>query len=475
MPTTKIDNTIDTALELYEKSLVRVMSSFQKRVIDIASKSKIGAADLYDTATFALNKNEMVQALVDSGYNELAGQLINTFPEIAGEVKGVISAVGGPDFKYSQIDRDTFKQLAGVDLSKFNDLGQAGVSELHFQLFNQAVASAPFSTMVSAIEAAATGVMTNQAKTQANTAMLSFSGQVMIKAGEEVGFDTPESLWKVQGPSDSLTRDVCVSALRNPIRTREEWTNAPSDWGGQGYFGPSPGGWNCRHWLVPHFGEDVEEEAVQAPIGPNGEGLPVDSVDLSGVDSKAMQSIAAGLASSVTKYGGSVSNLGLLPKGKKFLGLASGKNIKLNRTEISKAKVRAKERHDSWLENKSVAIATTRKNIADPRRKSLLARNEAKLSDLMASNQFSIYNVASDPAAAIVTHEGFHNVYNVRKLKSKWEASVKSSTVSGSDMMAVSEYGASDLAELFAEVGTAIEHNVKIPESLKNIFLEVVK
>lgn len=252
MPTTIVNNTIDTALELYERSLVRVMTEFQARVIDIAGNSRIGARDEFNTATFALNKNEMVLALRESGYNEIAQTLVSTYPEITGEVKGVIRSVGGPDFKYSQIDRDTFKQIAGVDLSKFNDLGRSGVSELHFQLFNQAVVSAPFSDMVEAIRAAS-GVMTNAAKTQANTALLSFSGQAMITAGEEVGFDGPDSMWKVQGPSDSITRDVCVNALNNPLRTRAEWESAASDWPGSGYFGGSPGGWNCRHWLVPDF------------------------------------------------------------------------------------------------------------------------------------------------------------------------------------------------------------------------------
>jgi hypothetical protein len=223
------------------------MSDFQKRVVNIASDS-LTARGQYDTATFALNKQSMIDALTESGYDDLAAEFIKTYPEIAGEVKGVIKSVGGPDFKYSTVDRETFKQIAGVDLSKFSDLGTAGVSELHFQLFNQSVTAVPFSEMVAAIEKASTGVMYHQAKTQANTAILSFSGQAMQKAGEEVGFDTPDSMWKVQGPSDSLTRDVCQAALSDPIRTRAEWESV-------GYFGGAPGGHNCRHWLIPYFND----------------------------------------------------------------------------------------------------------------------------------------------------------------------------------------------------------------------------
>jgi hypothetical protein len=257
MPTGGVDGTIDSAIERYNKNLERVMRNFKTRVVDIASSTVIsGARNEYDIATFAINRPEMVSALQEAGYNELAQEFIDIYPEIAQEVKGVIKNVGGPDFKYSQVDRETFKQIQNVDLSKFDELGRAGVSELHYQLFNQAVSSAPFSDMVTAIETAAAGPMSNHAKTHANTAMLSFSGEAMIKAGEELGFDDPESKWRVQGPRDSITRDVCNKALNEPVRTRAEWEAAPSDWPGSGYFGGSPGGWNCRHWLVPHFGDD---------------------------------------------------------------------------------------------------------------------------------------------------------------------------------------------------------------------------
>jgi hypothetical protein len=141
--------------------------------------------------------------------------------------------------------------LAKMDLDQFNNIGVSAMNELRLTLVQNAVSSAtPLSEMVNAIAAATVGFdgkgspLSNHASAHADTAINTFNGEVNIKAAESFGHDKPTDRWRVFGPNDAKTRDICQHALSEPVRTRQEWEDA-------GYWGGSPGGWRCRHRFRP--------------------------------------------------------------------------------------------------------------------------------------------------------------------------------------------------------------------------------
>jgi hypothetical protein len=202
-----------------------------------------------DAAIILNSRAAMIQALNAAGYTDLAQAHINRYPNLADDIKGTFArAKDFPKPVLTEASAATFQGLATVDLDEFAKIGEGAIDELRLQLYRQAVGNQPFSAMVRTIKAATVGVdgkgspMANHAYTHANTAVLQFQGEVIREIGEQLDADK----WEVVGPNDDVTRDACQNALADPVRTEKEWQSA-------GYWGGAPGGWNCRHQLIPVF------------------------------------------------------------------------------------------------------------------------------------------------------------------------------------------------------------------------------
>jgi len=73
-------------------------------------------------------------------------------------------------------------------------------------------------------------------------------------------------------------------------------------------------------------------------------------------------------------------------------------------------------------------------------------------------------------------HEGFHNVYGINKLEDRFLVALKKhNVVDKNKWFEVSEYAATNVAELFAEIGSAIESNINIPQKFINAFNDTIK
>lgn len=250
-----IDDKIDGMVEGFAKSLAVVMRRLDRELQSVIAPAAT-ASQVFNASVLSNPETQaaMIQALRDSGYMDLAASFIGQFEQIPGEVSTLFDSLNLPAPKFTTADAELFRQLSNNDFTRFLDIGESAVNELRTALVADAVAGVPFADMVERVNAATVGIdgknspLANHAFTHANTAVLEFSGQAAQAAGESIGFDGPDSLWQVVGPDDSVTRDVCLAALAEPIRTKQEWQDA-------GYWGGTPGGWNCRHILVPFVGE----------------------------------------------------------------------------------------------------------------------------------------------------------------------------------------------------------------------------
>ena len=240
---------IDSQIVTFEQSLSTVMKKLEKNLIDLVGSSAT-AQQLFDANVLLNSEATMITALQDAGYFSLAEEHISAFAKIPAAVKASYAAEGFPLVEFTALQKADMTALAQMNLEQFNNIGVSAMNELRLGLVQNAVSALPLSSMVDAVAAATVGVaangspLSNYAATHARTAINTFNGEVNIKAAESFGHDKPTDRWRVRGPNDAKTRDVCSKALTEPIRTRQEWEDA-------GYFGGSPGGWNCRHRFRP--------------------------------------------------------------------------------------------------------------------------------------------------------------------------------------------------------------------------------
>lgn len=252
MPLIRADQQIDD----FAIALDKVMKRLENNLLNVLGLAT-SVTEVFDATVLLNSQPAMIEALRESGYFALAEEHVATFADIPPETIEAFSRRGLPTPEFTAIDRQDFRALAKMDLKQFNNIGISAMNELQLGLVQNAVSATPFSTMVEAVRAATVGVdgkgspLSNHAFTHANTSILNFQGEVLKDAGESIGFDGDDDLWEAVGPLDGVTRDVCVAALNNPVRTRSQW-QAVDWWGG------APGGHNCRHQLFPFFEEEVQ-------------------------------------------------------------------------------------------------------------------------------------------------------------------------------------------------------------------------
>ncbi len=76
-----------------------------------------------------------------------------------------------------------------------------------------------------------------------------------------------------------------------------------------------------------------------------------------------------------------------------------------------------------------------------------------------------------DPIEAVMRHEAYHGVYYQHELQDLWRDALKKFGVTPADELAVSEYGASMVSELFPEAATALDFGIEIPDNVRRALL----
>jgi len=212
----------------------------------------------------------------------------------------------------------------------------------------------------------------------------------------------------------------------------------------------------------------TELKATRTPTG----------VYLDGIPKRHEASILAGLNDSVYQYGGKLNSVGWQLRKQKSLGIAAytGDFIQFQKSGIKSIYKTAPESRDIFESRRLKNIEDTKKLIADPKNKNILNHAEITLKKLEDSTMWAAYTKAADPLKAIAAHEGFHNVYYTHKLKDSFSKNLaKNGITDRTQWFKVSEYGASAETELFAEIGSAITNDLKIPNEFVKAFNDTVK
>jgi len=234
-------NLTDSQSAKFAASLEKVMGEMDNRVVDLLAGAKIEGG-IVDATTILNSKAQMISALQGAGYGELVNDHAKGYTTIVAKVKEVIAKEGGDVTKFTAAEAGTLQQIALADVQGLNAVAEKTVDELRLNLYRSALSGQPFSKLVENVRETLDGKLKKYAYTYANTANLQFSGETVRVMGEALDAD----IWEVIGPDDEVTRDECSEALADPVRTKDEWIAAD-------YWGGTPGGYNCRHQLIPVF------------------------------------------------------------------------------------------------------------------------------------------------------------------------------------------------------------------------------
>jgi len=143
---------------------------------------------------------------------------------------------------------------------------------------------------------------------------------------------------------------------------------------------------------------------------------------------------------------------------------------------------KVKKLNRNVLNLKQKRIDRLKKSIADERRPQVLKNKLKKdLENIKLIKRHNVFESVDDPLYNIASHEGWHAVMRQNELESVWRTNLfkKGSRYEGgknkSDWFKLSEYAASDVDELWAEVGSAIDSGLSVPAPLKKIFNETLR
>ena len=225
----------------FTRILEGTMRTLERQITPLLDQYRvIGAVDT------ALARQQLESALMNSGYFEQTGRLLNEGYQAAiDEAQDLYLQSIGENFQFAEVSLERLNSLKSLDLGEFTKLGDdfattmtRTLTDLNFGAvdFNQAV-----QTLQDNID-----TMGNHAKTWVTTGLSGVYRESSLMLAEDNGMT--EFIYK--GPLDKITRDFCRSILTGSkkLYTKEEIDNLNN--GQIGSVSQFGGGFNCRHqWI----------------------------------------------------------------------------------------------------------------------------------------------------------------------------------------------------------------------------------
>ena len=146
--------------------------------------------------------------------------------------------------------------------------------------------------------------------------------------------------------------------------------------------------------------------------------------------------------------------------------------ILINKQRTENSKEATKESEDAYKLHREKQI----KNWSTP---PVNEYAHGMIEKLQTLNRFAMNDTSADEISVTIAHEGHHAIYDKYKLKNIWKNNMMHYV--GEEMnndikcATVSDYGMSDIEELFAEVGAAVAFDIKIDPDVKQAYLKTME
>jgi len=273
----------DQAIEQTQKSIQKGLEALTQRLqrsvilldsdnggIVSASKTNIQQIQNFITA-FA----PAIQQVANDGKAELLSQ----FRPITKNLNKMLSTSGfDVDPEGAQFDAAVLGTLIDQNFNKFNGGASATTQALSDMMFSLVSSRATPDQWIKSIENTVLGdkdragaPLSRHAKTWAMTAINQYEGDFMQNAVDEKFIGG----WYYSGPKDNANREFCYRrAGRTYSKEKASADTLQNPIGASGMN--NPGGWNCRHTLVPVLPEDMPDDTdeLNAPKPPKSKPVP---------------------------------------------------------------------------------------------------------------------------------------------------------------------------------------------------------
>jgi hypothetical protein len=224
---------LNSTLRRLERQLT---SYFSANLISAES----GAVDV------ALSRANLEQILLQSGYYETAGALLNDgYQSAINESYEQYQELYKESLQFSEVSLRQLDAFKSLDLTQFKNIGDTALAETNRLLTDVQFGTMSFNDAIKKLGEEVIDKMQRHANTWITTGLSGIYSTANVTLAEDAGIERFQYI----GPNDNKTRDFCRKYL-GQIMTREQWDSIP---GGNGQIDPVSsfrGGYNCRHQLI---------------------------------------------------------------------------------------------------------------------------------------------------------------------------------------------------------------------------------
>ena len=219
--------------------LEKTMRALERNLTDYLQANQI--TGIVDTA---LGRQQIEQILIESGYYETTGRLLNDgYQSAINEASDMYNDLYNENFQFQDVSLQQLNALKQLDLSQFNQLaGQSG-QELNRILTDLQFGAIDFNQALTAMREQVIDKLERYSKTWVTTGLSGIYRKSTTMLAEDNGI----TRFQYVGPRDRITRPFCARYL-GQVKTMEEWDKLDN-----GQIGPVStymGGYNCRHSFI---------------------------------------------------------------------------------------------------------------------------------------------------------------------------------------------------------------------------------
>jgi hypothetical protein len=260
------DKIVDKAEKSINNSLIAISNEMEKVARGFETDSQDNVVVSGKNISLATTMINALQPALQEVAEGTKNELLSELGEVSGELTNMLNSAG---FQQSgnvadKIDANVVGTFLNLDLDKFNNGAEATTKAIQDRLFGMITGANSFDDMVVAIKDSVKNdsFVAKNARTWAVSAVVSYQNSVMQNAlpDEEVGG------FYYSGVIDNKNRDFCrvrVGKIFSKEQIAKDVANNP--------VGNSsmrlPGGWNCRHVLVP---VPLESDLLKSKIAKEG-------------------------------------------------------------------------------------------------------------------------------------------------------------------------------------------------------------
>ena len=231
--------------------------------------------------------------------------------------------------------------------------------------------------------------------------------------------------------------------------------------------------------------EEAEQRFKSLTTNPTG-GFDIEYIQtdwLKGASLEEANNILMGIEPLLNKYNIKVNRIGfkkeISPSVAEYSYIKSkpkgNGSISFAKDYVHNAAEMSKKAHEDFLYYKRTDIKIAEAILNNPNVKQLHEKAAKRIETLNNIKRHSMSTSSNNPLLYTARHETWHAVGTKYDVVDLFESNLKVFNVSKNEWKFISDYANTNTYELWAEVGTAIDFNIKIPISIKNAFLETLK